>query len=72
MPQRLTVSVEEAAQMLGIGRGLAYELARTRRIPVVRLGRRMLIPRAALEAMLQPRGSARSEDVGEQNRAGHG
>jgi excisionase family DNA binding protein len=53
VPERLTLSVEEAAHVLGIGRGLAYELARTGQIPVIRLGRRMVVPRAQLEAMLE-------------------
>ena len=53
MTERLTLSVEEAAHLLGIGRGLAYELARTGKIPAVRLGRRLLVPRAQLEAMLR-------------------
>ena len=49
---RLTLTVEEAAHLLGISRGLAYELARLGQLPVVRLGRRLLVPRAALENML--------------------
>ena len=49
---RLTLNVEEAAHLLGISRGLAYELARCGRLPVIRLGRRILIPRVALEKML--------------------
>jgi excisionase family DNA binding protein len=49
---RLTLTAEEAACLLGISRGLAYELARCGKLPVVRLGRRILIPRAALEKML--------------------
>ena len=49
---RLCLSVPEAAKLLGISRGLAYELVRTRQLPVVRFGRRVLIPRAALEQML--------------------
>jgi len=48
----LTFSVEEAAEVLGIGRQLAYDLARTGRIPVIRLGGRYVIPRAALMRML--------------------
>lgn len=47
-----TISVEAAAQMLGIGRSLAYELARQGRIPALRLGRRLVIPRAALLNLL--------------------
>ena len=50
---RLTLTVEEAAQLLGISRGLAYELARCGKLPVVRLGRRLLVPKAALNKMLQ-------------------
>lgn len=49
---RLTLTVEEAAHLLGISRGLAYELARSGKLPVIRLGRRLLIPRVALERML--------------------
>ncbi len=52
MSDRLTMSIEEAAEALGIGRALAYELARTGEIPVIRLGRRMLVPKARLEALL--------------------
>jgi excisionase family DNA binding protein len=51
--ERLTYSVEEAAQLLGIGRGLAYEMVRDGSLPGLRLGqRRILVPRAALEALL--------------------
>ena len=50
---RATLSVEEAAAILGIGRDLAYLLARTGGIPVLRLGpRRMVVPSAALQEML--------------------
>ena len=49
---RLTLSVEEAAHLLGISRGLAYELVRSGQLPVVRLGRRLLVPKVALERML--------------------
>ena len=49
---RLTMTVEEAAAALGISRALAYEAARRSEIPVVRIGRRMLVPRAALTRLL--------------------
>ena len=45
---RLVVSVTEAAELLGISRGLAYELARAGQLPSLRLGRRLVVPRAAL------------------------
>jgi len=51
--EKLTVTVEEAGVLLGIGRGLAYEMAKTGRLPVLRFGKRMVIPRQLLENMLQ-------------------
>src|SRR5687768_10584047 len=45
-PDKLTLTVEEAAAVLGIGRTLAFELARTGQLPTIRLGRRLLVPRA--------------------------
>ena len=57
--QRLTVNVAEAANMLGIGRSLAYEMARDGRLPTVKLGaRRYVVPRLALERMLANAGPA--------------
>ena len=50
---RLTLSVEEAGKMLGLSRGLMYEAVRTGQIPSIRIGRRILIPRAALHRMLK-------------------
>lgn len=50
---QLTVSVTEAARLLGIGRGTAYECVRTGEIPSIRLGRRIVIPKRALEALLK-------------------
>ena len=50
--QRQTVTVEEAATILGVGRNKAYEAARSGEIPTIRIGRRLLVPRAALERLL--------------------
>lgn len=49
-----TLTVEETAQHLGISRTLAYELAKTDRlpVPVIRLGRRLVVGRVALERVL--------------------
>lgn len=61
-----TVSVEEAAAVLGIGRGLAYQLARTGQLPgVLRLGRRLVVSRRALEAALQTAGTPTTGVLGE-------
>jgi excisionase family DNA binding protein len=53
-----TISVEEAAERLGIGRGLAYDLARSGKLPVLRLGRRLRVPLGALQRMLDQAGTA--------------
>jgi excisionase family DNA binding protein len=50
--ERLTYTVEEAAELLGISRNSAYEAVRKGEIPTIRLGRRILIPRSRLEALL--------------------
>lgn len=47
--ERLTLSVEEAAGMLGISRALAYELVRRGELPRLKLGSRVVVPRRALE-----------------------
>ena len=47
----LLVSVPEAARLLGVGATSGWAMARNREIPGVRLGRRVLVPRAALEQL---------------------
>jgi excisionase family DNA binding protein len=49
---RLTVTVPEAARLLGVSRMSAYSAVRTGEIPSIRIGRRVLIARAALERLL--------------------
>lgn len=58
MDQRepLTVNVVDAARMLGISRAFAYELVARGELPSVRLGRRVVIPRRALEALVEKPG----------------
>lgn len=51
-PERMTVTVEEAAHLLGIGRQSAYQAARAGELPTIRLGRRLLVPRCKLDALL--------------------
>jgi excisionase family DNA binding protein len=53
MDRRLCVTVPEAAEMLGISRNFAYQLVREGKLPSIRFGKRILIPRAALEKMLE-------------------
>jgi excisionase family DNA binding protein len=53
-PIRLTYSVEEAADLLGIGRSLAYTLAQEGTLPGVRrLGRRYVVSKTALDGWLE-------------------
>jgi excisionase family DNA binding protein len=48
----LTVTVEDAARILGISRGAAYTHARDGSLPTIRLGKRLLVPKAALDKLL--------------------
>jgi excisionase family DNA binding protein len=57
LPQdRLTVTVDEAAKLLGIGRTLAYEAVRLGELPTIRIGRRILIPVAELARLAKAAG----------------
>ena len=46
------VSVIEASKILGIGKNLCYEAIRRGEIPALRIGKRLLVPKAALERLL--------------------
>ena len=60
-----TVTVVEAAQLMGISRALAYAAVRRGEIPTIRIGRRLLVPRAQLLAMLEGSGRPGVEDKAE-------
>jgi excisionase family DNA binding protein len=47
-----TISVDQAALILGVSRGRAYESAKTGELPTLTLGRRLLVPVARLRALL--------------------
>ena len=49
---KLCYKVGDLCGLLGISRPTAYELVRRKDFPVVRIGRRMLVPRAGLERWL--------------------
>ena len=46
------LNVAETARFLRLGRNAAYEAIRRREIPSIRIGRRLLVPRQALERLL--------------------
>ncbi len=49
----LTLTVPEAGRLLGLGRNLAYEAAHRGEIPVLKIGHRIVVPRAAFMRMLE-------------------
>ncbi|HSH58717.1 MAG TPA: helix-turn-helix domain-containing protein [Acidimicrobiales bacterium] len=59
---RLTLTVEEAANILGISRAFAYQLVAKKELPAVRLGRRIVVPRKAVEAMVEQSAEAVTGD----------
>ena len=77
---RATVSVEEAATVLSVGRCTAFEQAAAGTLPTIRVGRRLLVPVPRLLAMLgiplpdawQPAGAlaARCQDAESGSNAG--
>lgn len=49
---RRVVTLSEAAAILRISRGSAYEAAKRKEIPTIRIGRRLLVPAALLDRLL--------------------
>ena len=56
--ERQTQTITETARVLGIGKNQAYEAARSGQIPVIRVGRRLLVPTAALDRLLSGKSTA--------------
>lgn len=52
---RLAVSVVEASRLVGISRGLGYELVKRGELPCARIGGRVVVPVAGLRAWLASR-----------------
>jgi len=51
--ERLTMTVEEAGEALGISRATAYMLANTGKLPAIRISeRRLIVPKKALDELL--------------------
>jgi excisionase family DNA binding protein len=62
----LALTVAETARRLGLSRQGAYQAVRRGDIPSLRIGKRILVPRTALEQLLQ---GARCQD-GKERSAG--
>lgn len=56
LPDILTA--DEAAEVLRLGRSSVYEAIRLGLLPGLRIGRRILIPKAALQSMLDTQSAA--------------
>lgn len=50
--ERIVYTISEAAEALGISNSYAYMLVKEKRLPVVSVGRRKLIPKQLLEEWL--------------------
>ena len=51
--ESLLLNVRDSARLLSVSRSRAYELVHSRQIPSVRLGKRILIPRAPLTRFVE-------------------
>lgn len=59
--QNPTLTIAEVMEILPLGRTAAYEAVKRGDIPTVRLGRRLVVPTAALRRMLSLDGPAIAE-----------
>lgn len=57
METKVVYTVEEVAELLKISRPSAYLAVKKGEIPIIRIGRRILIPVASLQKMLANAGS---------------
>lgn len=48
-----TYTIKECAKILGVGVSVMYESARQGRLPVLKFGRRLVVPKYAFDKMLQ-------------------
>jgi excisionase family DNA binding protein len=55
------LTVKEVAALLRVGRDTAYSLVAEKRIPSIRLGRQIRVPRAALLSHIEREASAGTE-----------
>ena len=55
--EKIILSVTETACLLGLSRNSTYQGVQSGAIPSIRVGKRILVPRAALERMLEGGGT---------------
>jgi excisionase family DNA binding protein len=54
--EKIILSVTETANLLGLSRNATYQGVQSGAIPSIRVGKRILVPKAALDRMLECRG----------------
>lgn len=52
-PQKLTLSVPEAAEIIGVSPSKMYEVVKIQGFPLLRLGKRLLVSRKGLERWVE-------------------
>ncbi len=52
--KRAALSIQETADILGVGRNSVYGLIKDGRLSIIKVGRRTLIPVASIEALTTP------------------
>jgi hypothetical protein len=50
--ERLTYTVPEAGRKAGLGKGASYQAAHEGQMPTIKIGGRLLVPRARWDAIL--------------------
>ena len=55
--EKVVLDVESAGKLLGLSRPSAYQAIKRGEIPYIRIGRRILVPVAALDKMLENAGA---------------
>jgi len=68
--QRLCISVPEAGRQLGISRAHAFTMAASGVLPTLRLGKRVVVPIAALQRVLDAAGAGAAH-TGQRCRSAH-
>ena len=60
--EKVTLTVKETSELLGLSRNSTYQGILTGEIPHLKVGKRILIPRAALEKLLAEAGNKTGDD----------
>lgn len=47
--EKLTYSIQEVAELLGISKSYAYEMVKLKKIPSIQIGKRRVVPKITLE-----------------------